>query len=60
MVAGTVAADKDADLVVLDANPLNDIANLKRIRAVVVRGRVLDRSGLDDVLSAVRAAAPTQ
>jgi imidazolonepropionase-like amidohydrolase len=57
---GTVAADKDADLVVLDANPLDDIANLKRIRAVVVRGRVLDRPGLDAVLSAVRAAAPTQ
>jgi imidazolonepropionase-like amidohydrolase len=57
---GTVAADKDADLVVLDANPLDDIANLKRIRAVVVRGRVLDRPDLDGVLSAVRAAAPTQ
>jgi predicted amidohydrolase YtcJ len=57
---GTVAADKDADLVLLDANPLDDISNLKRIRAVVVRGRVLDRPDLDGVLSAVRAAAPTQ
>jgi hypothetical protein len=57
---GTVAADKDADLVLLDANPLIDIANLKRIRAVVVRGRMVDRPDLDAVLSAVRAAAPTQ
>jgi imidazolonepropionase-like amidohydrolase len=57
---GTVAADKEADLVVLDANPLDDIGNLKRINAVVVKGRVLDRAALDEVLAAVRAAAPGQ
>jgi adenine deaminase len=57
---GTVAADKEADLVLIEGNPLDDIGQLKRIRAVVVRGQVLDRPALDALLAAVRAAAPTQ
>ncbi len=57
---GTVDVDKEADLVVLDANPLTDIANLKRIRAVVVRGRALERPALDAVLAEVKAVAATQ
>ena len=32
---GTVTADKAADLVVLDADPLHDIRNIRRIHAVV-------------------------
>jgi imidazolonepropionase-like amidohydrolase len=32
---GTVSADKAADLVVLDADPLDDIRNIRRIHAVV-------------------------
>ena len=38
---GTVAAGKVADLVLLDANPLQDIRNTRRIAAVIANGRVL-------------------
>jgi imidazolonepropionase-like amidohydrolase len=37
--AGLVAEDLDASFVLLDANPLDDIRNLARISAVVLRGR---------------------
>ncbi|HZS62702.1 MAG TPA: amidohydrolase family protein [Gemmatimonadaceae bacterium] len=39
---GTVAPGKVADLVVLDANPLDEIANTRRIHAVIVRGVLRD------------------
>jgi hypothetical protein len=39
---GTVEAGKSADLVLLDADPLKDIRNTRKIRAVVLRGRLLD------------------
>ncbi|MDQ6827269.1 MAG: amidohydrolase family protein [Gemmatimonadota bacterium] len=39
---GTVAAGKVADLVLLDANPLADIANTGRIAAVIANGRIYD------------------
>ena len=54
---GTVAVGKVADLVLLDANPLADIANTRRIRAVVVNGRLQDRAALDGLLTEARAAA---
>jgi len=38
--AGTIERNKAADLVLLDANPLDDIHNTARISAVIVRGRV--------------------
>ena len=41
---GTVAAGHRADLVLLDGNPLLDITNVGRVRAVVVAGRFLDRA----------------
>ncbi len=44
---GTVAAGKLADLVLLDANPLADITNVLKLRAVVANGRYFDRSALD-------------
>jgi imidazolonepropionase-like amidohydrolase len=50
---GTIAPGKVADFVVLDASPLQDIANTRRIAAVVMRGRLFDRSDLDSLLASV-------
>lgn len=47
---GEVAQNKLANLVILDANPLEDIANTRKIAAVVRNGVYLDRSELDDLL----------
>ena len=44
--AGTVAAGKSADFMVLDANPLDDITNTRRISAVYLRGTAVDRAAL--------------
>ena len=51
-VLGSVETGKIANLILLDANPLDDIRNTQRIRAVVLRGRFLDRSSLDSLLAA--------
>jgi imidazolonepropionase-like amidohydrolase len=44
--AGTIAANKSADFIVLDANPLDDIKNTRRIASVYLRGAVLDRAAM--------------
>lgn len=54
---GTVAPGKVANLVLLDANPLDDIANVRRIRAVMVAGRLVERDELDGILAQVKMAA---
>ena len=41
----------------LDANPLENIDNTRKIREVVARGRVLDRSELDAMLSDIQNVA---
>jgi imidazolonepropionase-like amidohydrolase len=42
--AGTLQAGKSADFIVLDANPLDDITNTRRISAVILRGAAVDRA----------------
>jgi imidazolonepropionase-like amidohydrolase len=56
---GTVEAGKIADLVLLDANPLDDIHNTRKINAVVLAGRFFSRKELDEMLERVQAAAAT-
>ena len=43
---GTVSAGKSADFIVLEANPLDDITNTRRIGAVYLRGTEVNRAGL--------------
>jgi imidazolonepropionase-like amidohydrolase len=59
-VHGSVDAGKRADLVLLDANPLEDIANVQRIHAVIINGRLFDRAQLDATLAAVRKQFQTR
>jgi hypothetical protein len=49
---------KRADLVLLEADPLADIRNTRRIAAVVVRGRLLSKPDIDRITSAHRRALP--
>ncbi|MGI8581077.1 MAG: amidohydrolase family protein [Chitinophagaceae bacterium] len=51
---GTVEVGKLADLVLLDANPLEDISNTRKINAVVANGRLLQRKDLDKLLEDAR------
>jgi imidazolonepropionase-like amidohydrolase len=50
---GTAEPGKIADLVLLDASPLDDISNTQRVYAVMVNGRLLDRKTLDSLLAQV-------
>jgi imidazolonepropionase-like amidohydrolase len=43
---GVIAPDKRADLLVLDANPLDDIRNTRRIAALYIAGREVDRGAI--------------
>lgn len=54
---GTVAKNKVADLVLLDANPLDSIDNTRAIRGVLLAGRYFSRADLDEMLRGVAAAA---
>ncbi|MCD4714858.1 MAG: amidohydrolase family protein [Clostridiales bacterium] len=48
---GTLEVGKDADIVFLKKNPLNNIRNVKTIEKVVLRGRLFNRNDLDQLLS---------
>lgn len=54
---GTVETGKVADLVLLDASPLDDIRNTQKIAGVVAGGRYFSRANLDRILSDVEAAS---
>jgi imidazolonepropionase-like amidohydrolase len=54
---GTIASGQAADLLLLDANPINDIRNTDKVRAVVLHGKFLDRAALDGLLSSVEKFA---
>jgi hypothetical protein len=52
---GRIEPGKLADLVLLDANPLEDIRNTQKIRAVVAAGQLYRRANLDQMLAEVAA-----
>ncbi len=47
---GTVSVGKRADLLLLDANPLEDVDNAAKLRGVMVRGRWLPQAQLRNML----------
>jgi hypothetical protein len=52
---GSIDVGKKADMVLLDANPLDDISNTKRISAVVTKGKLLTDDNLNGLVQASRA-----
>jgi len=54
---GTIQQGNNADLVLLNANPLENISNTKRIYGVIVNGKYLSRKSLDQMLSDAEALA---
>jgi imidazolonepropionase-like amidohydrolase len=53
---GTIAVGKRADLVLLDADPLADVGNTRRIDTVIADGRVFDRAARERLLSEIEAS----
>jgi len=55
---GAIERGKLADMVLLDANPLDDIRNVRRIEGVFTHGRYFARKDLDAILETHSAASP--
>jgi imidazolonepropionase-like amidohydrolase len=43
---GTIEPGKRADLIILDANPLTNISNIRKVSSVVTQGRLFDSANL--------------
>ncbi|MCC6460830.1 MAG: amidohydrolase family protein [Saprospiraceae bacterium] len=54
---GSIAVGLEADLLLLDANPMEDIANTRRIAGVFRQGQYLSRADLDRLLQEARVLA---
>ncbi len=52
---GSITTGKRADLVLLEGNPLSDISQTQRIRAVILDGRLFERADLDRLLKSAEA-----
>jgi imidazolonepropionase-like amidohydrolase len=57
---GSVEKNKSADLIVLDANPLQDISATRKLHLVISRGAVYDRARLDRLLADTKAWVAAQ
>ena len=58
MTSGRSSPGKWADLVIVDADPLADIRNTRRISAVLQGGRVVDRAAIRGSFESHRTASP--
>jgi imidazolonepropionase-like amidohydrolase len=54
---GTIETSHSADLVLLSANPLENIANTRKVWAVIREGGYYDREALDRLLAGAKQAA---
>jgi imidazolonepropionase-like amidohydrolase len=57
---GTIEPGKLADLVLLEGDPLANIRNTAKVRAVVANGRYLDRGALDALLATAEGTGSTR
>jgi imidazolonepropionase-like amidohydrolase len=55
---GTIEPGKIADMVLLDADPLSDIANVKNIDSVIVGGKVLDGPARERIMNELSVSRP--
>ena len=54
---GIIEIEAQADLVVLNENPLEDISNISSIDGLLLKGKYLDRGKLDEILDHAKTAA---